>query len=93
VARKASSVGTPVIPITRPASARNDGRGRSEMIESSGCGTIEATAMTGSFFSAAKKSSGSYETARSMRPAASSFNGVVGSAGTRIRTLRPAASK
>jgi hypothetical protein len=60
------------------------------MIELSGRGTTAATATTGRCLAAAKKSSCSYETARSLAPTATSFSGAVGSEGARIATSSPA---
>ncbi len=55
--------------------------GSMDMKEFSGCPITEATATTGSFFCAARKTSCSYETARSLRPAPTSLSGEEGSDG------------
>jgi hypothetical protein len=61
-----------------------------DMKELSGCETTAATATTGSFLAAAKNTSCSYDTARSLRPAATSLSGAAGSDGAWIETSRSA---
>ncbi len=61
----------------------------SDTIDVSGTRTSAATATTGRPLSRARSTSGSYETARSALPAASSLSGTDGSDGVRIRTSRP----
>ena len=63
------------------------------MIEVSGFWTIAATLTTLSPWSRARSTSGSYEMARSTRPAATCLIGAAGSGGWRISTSRPASSK
>ena len=63
------------------------------MIEVSGFWTSAATLTTLRPWSRARSTSGSYEIARSTRPAATCLIGAAGSGGCRISTLRPASSK
>ena len=65
----------------------------SQIIEVSGVGTTAATAVTGSPWSRASTTSGSYEIARSTRPAATWRIGAEGSEGTTVSTSSPASSK
>ena len=65
----------------------------SEMIEVSGSCTIAPTLTTLRPWSRARSTSGSYEIARSTRPAATCLIGAAGSGGWRISTSRPACSK
>ena len=65
----------------------------SQIREVSGVGTMAATAFTGRPWSRARSTSGSYEIARSTRPAATSLIGAEGSEGTRGRTSSPASRK
>src|SRR5829696_4140364 len=82
------------MPTEWPFKSRSDFTDRLiDMNELSGCGTTAATAITGRCFAAAKKSSCSYDTARSLRAAPTSFSGAVGSDGARIETSRPARVK
>ena len=81
------------MPIVLPRrSARLCTFGSIDMNEFSGTGTTAATVVTGSFCAAAKKTSCSYETARSVRPTPTSFSGVVASEGAWIATSSPALS-
>ena len=63
------------------------------MIELSAVGTTAATATTGMCSWAAKNTSGSYETPRSARPAATSLLGSDTSDGVTGFTFRPAFAK
>ena len=62
----------------------------SEMIDVSGLRTMAPTATTFSPWSRALRTSGSYEMARSARPAATCLIGAAGSGGWRMVTFRPA---
>ena len=78
------------MPTERPLrSASERIAGSIDMKELSGCPITEATATTGSFLAAAKNTSCSYETAKSLRPAATSLSGAEGSEGAWIATSRP----
>jgi hypothetical protein len=65
----------------------------SDMIEVSGFWTSAATLTTLSPWSRARSTSGSYEIARSTRPAATCLIGAAGSGGSRISTSSPACLK
>ncbi len=65
----------------------------SEMIDVSGLRTIAPTLTTFSPWSRARSTSGSYEIARSTRPAATCLIGAAGSGGWRISTSSPACLK
>ncbi len=65
----------------------------SEMIEVSGFCTIAPTLTTLSPWSRARSTSGSYEIARSTRPAATCLMGAAGSGGWRMVTSSPACRK
>ena len=62
------------------------------MIDVSGLRTSAATDTTRSPWSRARSTSGSYDTARSTRPAATCLIGAAGSAGWRMFTFRPASA-
>ena len=63
------------------------------MIEVSGACTSAPTLTTFSPWSRARSTSGSYEIARSTRPAATCLIGAAGSDGVRMATSRPASLK
>ena len=63
------------------------------MIDVSGACTSAPTAWTASPSSRARSTSGSYEIARSTRPATTCLSGAAGSGGWRISTSSPTSSK
>ena len=85
----------PAVPTRLPRRSRTD-RTPDFVVaitEVSGRCTSAATATTGSPCLRARKTSGSYEIARSVRPAATCLIGAEGSEGTRGRTSSPTSRK